>query len=130
MNTTLGPSPGHRKYRDHTTRVRPFAGRVTVEVDDETLAVSTRALQLDETGYERVFYLPDSDVLVDKLSRSDSRTHCPFKGEASYFAVRRDGALVDVAWTYPKVYDEVAPIAGYVAFYADRAVINTKSNPL
>ena len=29
----------------------------------------------------------------------------------------------DVAWYYPAVYDEVAPIAGYVAFYPRRTEI-------
>jgi len=77
------------------------------------------ALALDETGYDRALYFPPEDVDTHKLAASDTRTTCPFKGEARYYAV--DGE--DVAWTYRAVYDEVAPIAGYVAFYPGRADI-------
>jgi len=59
------------------------------------------ALALDETGYDRALYFPPEDVDTHKLAASDTRTTCPFKGEARYYAV--DGE--DVAWTYRAVYD-------------------------
>jgi uncharacterized protein (DUF427 family) len=90
-----------------------------VAVDGVRVADSTGVLALDEDGYDRVLYFPPEDVATEKLAASGTQTTCPFKGEARYYA--KDGE--DVAWTYPAVYDEVAPIAGYVAFYPRRADI-------
>lgn len=129
MTTSLGPSPGHRKHPDHTIRIQPHPARVTVRIGGETIADSANVLQLDEQGYACVLYFPPSDVHVEGLQPSSTRTRCPFKGEASYFAKERGGVLLDVAWCYSEVYDEVQPIAGYLAFYADRVDITTESGP-
>ena len=114
---TLGPSPGVARDPAHRITISEAAGRWKVAVDGVRVADSSAVLALDEDGYDRVLYFPPEDVATDKLAASDTRTTCPFKGEARYYA--KDGE--DVAWYYPAVYDEVAPIAGYVAFYPRRA---------
>ena len=116
---TLGPSPGTAREPEHRIAIAPAPGRWRVAVDGVPVADSTAVLALDEPGYDRALYFPPQDVATDKLAVSDTRTSCPFKGEASYYA--KDGEAV--AWYYPAVYDEVAPIAGYVAFYPGRAEI-------
>lgn len=113
---TLGPSPGARKDPGHAIRIRPAGRTWTASAEGRPLARSDDALVLDEAGYEPVLYFPPADVSREHLAGSSTRTRCPFKGEAHYYAL---GGR-DVAWTYPLVYDEVAEIAGYVAFYADR----------
>ena len=56
------------------------------------------------------------------LSRSDTTTYCPYKGDASYYAVTAAGDTIDdVIWTYEQPYPAVAGIAGHVAFYPDKA---------
>jgi len=117
--STLGPSPGAERAPDHRIEITDAPGRWKVAVDGMRVADSTGVLALDETGYDRALYFPPEDVATEKLAASDTRTTCPFKGEARYYA--RDGE--DVAWTYPAVYDEVAPIAGYIAFYPRHAEI-------
>jgi len=119
--STLGPSPHAERAPDHRIEITEARGRWKVAVDGVRVADSTRVLALDETGYERALYFPPEDVATEKLATSDTRTSCPFKGAARYYAV--DGE--DVAWYYPDVYDEVAPIAGYVAFYPGRAEIES-----
>lgn len=116
---TLGRSPGAVRDPDHRITITGAAGRWKVAIDGIRVADSSAVLALDEDGYERVLYFPPEDVATDKLAVSDTRTTCPFKGEAHYYA--KDGE--DVAWYYPAVYDEVAQIAGYVAFYLRRADI-------
>lgn len=119
---TLGPSPGNARDPEHAVIIRPAGGRWSVSHDGTVLAQSSEALLLEESGYGPVVYFPPTDVVYEQLVASDTRTRCPFKGEARYYAVGPDGA-VDVAWCYPQVYDEVAPIAAHVAFYADRVVL-------
>lgn len=123
MKTTLGPSPGSVKYPKHRVRIREADGHYTVDVNGKRVADSRNALLLDETGYDGVVYFPPQDVDQTQLLPSDSRTTCPFKGEAKYFAAMVDGQVTDVAWSYPAVYDQVASIEGFIAFYADRVAL-------
>lgn len=88
-----------------------------VSADSVLLADSRNALQVDESRYDRVYYLPRSDVDMSYLQPSDHSTYCPFKGHASYFSVAE---LTDSVWSYETPYDECAELAGYLAFYADR----------
>lgn len=124
---TLGPSPGAGRNPEHRITIAEAHGRWTVAVDGVRVADSRRVLALDEEGYERVLYFPSEDVAVAELAASETRTRCPFKGEARYYSMAGEGGRQDVAWYYPAVYDEVAPIAGRVAFYADRAHIEKTS---
>ena len=125
MSKTLGPSPGAQKYPDHTVRISTDDGHWTATVNGTRVAESRDALVVDETGYERVIYFPGRDVRTELFDESDSRTTCPFKGEAHYFAADVGGKKEDIAWFYPAVYDEVATIAGYVAFYTDRVTLRS-----
>lgn len=96
---------------------------VEVRVDGQTLA-STRGVKvLDETGLPPRYYIPRDDVRV-ALSPSDTRSHCPFKGDASYWSVRAgDLALDDIAWSYEQPIPDAASIAGRVAFFNERVDI-------
>ena len=47
--------------------------------------------------------------------------HCPYKGDANYFSLRvGDRTAADAVWTYETPLDDVAAIAGHLAFYPDR----------
>jgi uncharacterized protein (DUF427 family) len=118
-STHLGPSPGAVRYPRHRIKITPAPERWIARLKDKVVAHSDHALILEESKYPRVVYFPPSDVETALLLGSGSRTTCPFKGEARYFAAEVDGELRDVAWYYPEVYDEVAPIAGHVAFYPE-----------
>ncbi|HEY2338793.1 MAG TPA: DUF427 domain-containing protein, partial [Burkholderiales bacterium] len=45
-------------------------------------------------------------------------THCPFKGDASYFSFK--GGPENAVWSYEAPYDEVTAIKGHLAFYPDK----------
>ncbi len=118
MTASRGPAPGFHRCPGHRVAVRRSAGRFTVQLGGRLLADSENVLIVEESGYGAVVYFPPQDVSLDLLSATDSRTTCPFKGEASYFSA--EDATRDIAWRYPVTYDEVSAIAGHVAFYTDR----------
>lgn len=63
-------------------------------------------------------YFPPSGVRQDFLTASDTRSTCPWKGEASYYTVAVDGeTATDAAWTYPEPKDAAAQIRDHVAFW-------------
>jgi uncharacterized protein (DUF427 family) len=109
----------------HPITVTPTGSRVTVRVGGVTVAESDSALSLAEASYPVVQYIPLADVDQKLLSRTDSQTYCPFKGDASYYSLQTpDGTTeTDLIWTYENPYDAVAEIAGHVAFYPNRAEI-------
>jgi uncharacterized protein (DUF427 family) len=110
--------------RDPSTRVQilPSSRHVVVAVDGLVVADSCRASFLYETGLPRRTYIPKLDVRMDRLEPTLSTSGCPYKGTATYWTVRTDGARYpDLAWSYPAPLRESAAIAGLVAFY-DEAV--------
>lgn len=121
--TTRGPAPGFVDRPEHYVHITLSNSRWTVRDGDVLLADSRRALLLDEQGYEQVIYIPPEDVSTQRLTQPEHRTTCPFKGEAGYFVHTNSESQQLVAWTYPAVFDEVAAIEGYIAFYADHVQI-------
>jgi len=109
--------------RDPFTRVdildssRP----VRVVVGGETVAETTRARFLFETGLPVRHYIPRDDVRMDLLEASETETTCPYKGTARYCSVRAGGQLFpDLAWSYPDPVHESARIKDYLCFFNER----------
>ena len=74
-------------------------------------------------------YFPEGDVRVDVLEKSVSSTHCPWKGDASYYSIVVDGDRhSDAAWYYPDPYDAAKEIKGYVAFWKGVEVSGTNQD--
>ena len=108
----------------HTITTEPAPGRVTVTFAGETVADSTRAVVLRESGLPPVFYFPPDDVRADLLSATDLHTRCPFKGEASYWTVTVGDKRADcVIWGYPDPLPGVEDIRDRMAFFADRVEV-------
>jgi uncharacterized protein (DUF427 family) len=100
--------------------------RVTVKVGDVVVADTTAALELRESNYPAVQYVPLADVDQSLLTATETSTYCPYKGDASYYTLTTPaGELTDVIWTYRAPYDAVAEIADHVAFYANKVEITT-----
>jgi uncharacterized protein (DUF427 family) len=63
-------------------------------------------------------YFPAADVVSDLFEESATTSHCPWKGDASYYSVVVDGKRnEDAAWYYPEPYDAAKDIRDYVAFW-------------
>lgn len=109
---------------EHPITVNPTGKRVVVRVNGEIVADTNAALELQESTYPAVQYIPFKDVVQDVLTRTDTSTYCPFKGDAGYYSVTTGGVTVDdVIWCYEQPYPAVAAIAGHAAFYPDKAEI-------
>lgn len=80
------------------------------------LAESREPRVLSETGLKNRWYLPRTDVTVN-LSPSDTRTRCPYKGEAVYEHADLPGGtrVADAFWHYPDPLPESARIAGLLS---------------
>jgi uncharacterized protein (DUF427 family) len=117
MNIALNPSPGFKSHPEHTITVEPFEGVVVVTFSDVIVASTENALVLREADYPAVLYIPFKDIYFDFLHKSETRTHCPFKGDASYWGASGSGnADDDVMWAYQAPFDEMAAIRDHGAF--------------
>ena len=104
--------------------ITPIDAPVTVAAGSTILGTSTRALELREQGYPPVVYVPREDIDMARLVRTDHATSCPWKGKAGYYSIKGDfGMLANAVWTYETPKEEVAAIAGYLAFYPDRVKV-------
>jgi uncharacterized protein (DUF427 family) len=110
------PEPGWTVYLEPTPK------RIRVEVGGEVIADSRRAMMLHESGQQPIYYLPSEDVRQDVLEPSDRHTHCPKKGDASYYTINAGGETVDAgAWYYPDPLPDAPPaLKGLIAFYFNR----------
>lgn len=99
----------------------PYAHRLRVVFNGETIAESDGAMILYETRLAPVFYFPRADVRMDLLTPTTHHTHCPFKGNADYWTVTvGDRHVENAAWTYEHPFSEADSVKSYVAFYWDR----------
>lgn len=106
---------------DHPISVTGPASRVVITVAGQIIADSRNALLLREASYPPVHYIPREDVDMDLLTRTTTKSYCPYKGEASYFSITPGGARsIDGIWSYEAPYEAVAMIRNYLAFYPDR----------
>ena len=106
---------------DHPITITPTPRRVRVLFNGEVVAETTRALTLQEASYPAVQYIPREDVRMALLARTPRSTHCPFKGDASYFSIAVGGRQAENAvWSYESAYPAMAEIEGHLAFYPDR----------
>jgi adenylate cyclase len=112
---------GVRSHSGYRLIIEPGRKRVRAVFNGETVADSDRVLVMHETGYQPITYVPREDVRMDLLRPSPQRTHCPFKGDASYWTIEVGGRRVEnVAWSYEAPYEEAAIVRGHVAFYWER----------
>ena len=94
---------------------------VRIEVDGLTIAESGQPRILFETGLPPRYYIPLTDVRMDLLRPSDSQTHCPYKGTASYWSVDTGNAVhEDLVWMYRTPLPESQKIAGLACLYNEK----------
>jgi len=108
----------HRPSSDHPIWTEPYPRRVRAFLDGVAVVDSTRALLLLEAGHLPVYYFPPEDVRTDVLEPTDTCTHCPRKGDASYWSIRVGERVVrDAVWSYQDPLPGREDIKGYLAFY-------------
>ncbi|EJN11133.1 hypothetical protein PMI42_05542 [Bradyrhizobium sp. YR681] len=109
---------------DHPITITQNPKRVRVTAGDIVIAETSKALTLKEAKYPAVQYVPREDANMALLERTDRVTHCPYKGDASYYSVKADGKTLDNAiWTYETPFPAMTEISGHLAFYPDKVKI-------
>ena len=95
----------------------PVPYRVRAIVEREVVADSRRVSLLHETGHLPVYYFPAGDVRADLLEPAEKRTHCPWKGDATYRSIRvRNRVVPDAVWEYEHPIEAAEFIREHVAF--------------
>jgi uncharacterized protein (DUF427 family) len=128
MALTLGDAPLSSRPRDtvnyridgpgHRLLFEPFPRRVRAVFGCETVLDTTNGMLLHESNLLPQLYLPHDDLREDLLARTDHHTHCPFKGDASYWSITVNGQTADNAvWAYLDPLSEAAWLRGHVALY-------------
>lgn len=113
------PKPGQRSVWDFPRPpvLVPSQKEVEVQYNGIRLAVSSKALELQETASPPTYYIPAKEVVFDLLISLPLRTSlCEWKGEAHYWALKTapDKAI---AWSYPNPFETYTALTDYVAFY-------------
>ncbi|MEO0485170.1 MAG: DUF427 domain-containing protein [Pseudomonadota bacterium] len=102
---------------DHI-KIRKAQGTWVVRVGGAVVGESSAALELSEGSYPEVIYFPRGDIAMAFLDTSDKVTHCPHKGDTVYFnIVTKSTTLENAAWSYEAPKEDVAAIAGHLAFH-------------
>ena len=106
---------------DHPITIARNPQRVCVRFAGRVIADTTRALTLKEANYPPVQYIPREDADMSAFTATKHRTHCPYKGDASYFTLSSGSRTAENAvWSYEQPFPAVQEIAGHLAFYPDR----------
>ncbi|MFT3912683.1 MAG: DUF427 domain-containing protein [Anaeromyxobacteraceae bacterium] len=111
----------HARDPHHRIDTLRSSRRITISVGGTQVADSTRAVVLHETDLVPRWYLPMTDARMDLLVPSETETHCPYKGRATYFSVRAGDALhADLVWTYRAPFQDAWKVGGLIAFYDEK----------
>jgi uncharacterized protein (DUF427 family) len=101
-------------------QIRPARGRVRVTFNGELIAESRDALVLEEGKYQPVYYVPRKDVKMERLIRTSHTTHCPHKGDATYYSLANGRTARNAVWSYEHPLVQVQAIKDHLAFYPDK----------
>ncbi len=105
----------------HAVILEPSPRRVRIEFNGEMIADTTHARMLYEDGHLPMYYVPMDDVRMDLLHKTDHSTHCPHKGDASYWTIKvGDRESENAVWGYEDPLPQQPGLKGLVAFYWDR----------
>ncbi|MEM8923072.1 MAG: DUF427 domain-containing protein [Actinomycetota bacterium] len=100
----------------HKLLFSPFLRRIRGVLAGQTVVDSERVMLLHESNIFPVLYFPVDDVAASMLTRTDLSTHCPFKGDASYWTITAGDTVAENAvWGYETPIESAAWLEGYVA---------------
>jgi len=112
-------------------RAEPNPRRLKIVHRGVTIADSGATIRTLETSHPPTYYVPQSDIAMALLERTDTRSFCEWKGAALYFdVVVGQERLRDAAWSYPAPTPAFALLKDHIAFYAsafDTCLIDGKT---
>jgi uncharacterized protein (DUF427 family) len=116
LNFDLDGAPAHRIFFE------PFHPRLRARIGSATILDTTGARLLHESNILPVAYVPLADIDPARLERTSKTTHCPFKGDATYWSLKLsdDDVREDLVWGYEEPLEGAEWLQGYAALYWDR----------
>ena len=119
---------------EHFATLERLQGPFEIRVGQTLIAAADHVLLLRERYGDRdlppVPYFPPESLDSAHFRASTHRTHCPIKGDAAYHDLRSDAQVIkNIAWYYPDPVADLAPLAGYVAFYPQHVNISPAPTP-
>jgi uncharacterized protein (DUF427 family) len=132
MSLTKGPGPlstqpaGQTNYaiegHAHRLLFEPHPRRIRAEVGGHTVLDTVSGHLLHESNHLPKLYVPFEDLATDRLERSDHTTHCPFKGDASYWTLRVGDRTVEKAvWAYEDPIEAARWLDGFACLDSGKA---------
>ena len=126
MALTIGMAPFGRRPAgvfnfeydapEHVLYFEDFPRRVRAVFADRVLADSREVRLMHETGHLPVYYFPERHVDTDALEGTGHSTHCPFKGNASWWSIKvGDRVAENAVWSYRDPLPGAPPLAGHRA---------------
>ncbi|MGB0902922.1 DUF427 domain-containing protein [Halocynthiibacter sp.] len=105
-------------------KITPVNGKCAVRAGGAILGESQDALELKEGDYPATIYFPAGDIATAFLDESKTTSHCPHKGDARYYSIQTKSTVIeDAAWSYETPHENVAAIAGHIAFFTDKVTV-------
>jgi uncharacterized protein (DUF427 family) len=118
------PVYGHPRDPYHRVDVRSASRHVVVRHADQVVAESDRPKLVFETGNPIRYYLPEADVGVELLAKSEMVSRCPYKGEGQHWHLSAGGEQVEnAAWSLPHPLPEGLAAAQHICFYPEKVEV-------
>ena len=119
-----GASPQQESVWDYPRppRLEPVPERLRVVFGGRTVAETEAGFRVLETSHPPVYYFPPDSVARQFLLPAPGRSHCEYKGQASYWTLELpSGQRAErAAWSYPDPTPDFAALRDHFAFYASR----------
>ena len=108
---------------DHI-KITNAGGTWVVRAGGAVIAETKQALELLEGDYPPVIYFPKEDIGMAFLETSETNSHCPYKGDATYYSIQTKSTLIkDAGWSYDAPKPGVDAIKAHIAFYSQKATV-------
>ena len=100
----------------HKLLFSSFPRRIRAVLAGHTIVDSERAMLLHESNIFPVLYFPKDEISMELLAETEHSTHCPFKGDASYWTISAGVQVAkNAAWGYETPIDSVPWLQGYIS---------------
>ncbi|AXT51292.1 DUF427 domain-containing protein [Aquimarina sp. BL5] len=115
----IEPKKGQRSVWDFPRPpiIEKIDKQITVNCQGKKIVDSHNSLAVLETASPPTYYIPKSDIEINKLVKILGKTSlCEWKGNAIYWTLK---ALIDqpIAWSYPNPFSEFSALKDHIAFY-------------
>lgn len=101
--------------------VLPSSRHVRVVLGGVTIADTQHPQMLLETGLPIRYYIPEPDVRMELLEPTETTSHCPYKGKATYWSAKiGEKVFKDIVWSYHEPLPACLPVRKLLCFFNER----------